>query len=307
MRNLILNKDTLLFMLNKNQVILFDLDNHNDLANNICKLAKFTLGEINIHQFPDEEILIRLLTDVKNHDVIFLSSTNQPNTKMALLAFAAGTARELGANKVGLITPYLAYMRQDKQFHAGEGITSKYYARFLSQQFDWLITIDPHLHRWHSLNEIYTIPTTVLHAIARIAKWIKQNITKPVLVGPDSESQQWVGEVANLIQAPYVTVEKTRFGDQHVKATIPQIEQYRECTPVVVDDIISSAMTMIETVMHLQELNFKQIQCVGVHAVFADDAYQKLLATGAKVATCNTIPHISNQIDVSDLIVKGLL
>lgn len=104
------------------------------------------------------------------------------------LIFAAKTARELKAKKITLIAPYLAYMRQDKQFHQGQGITSKYFAALISHYFDNLITIDPHLHRWHSLNDIYSIPTHVLHANDAIASWIIQHVTNPVLIGPDIES-----------------------------------------------------------------------------------------------------------------------
>jgi ribose-phosphate pyrophosphokinase len=193
-------------------------------------------------------------------------------------------------------------MRQDKQFHPGEGITSKYFANLLSQYVDSLITVDPHLHRWHSLQDIFTIQTTVLHATTKIAEWIKTNIRQPVLIGPDSESLQWVGEIAALINAPVTVVEKTRLGDQTVKATIPQIEQYHQHTPVIVDDIISTAMTMIATVDHLKQMDFKHIHCLGVHAVFAGDAYHKLQQTKANIVTCNTIPHVSNQIDLSDTI-----
>ena len=38
-----------------------------------------------------------------------------------------------------------------------EAITSRTYARVLSSTFDFLLTIDPHLHRWPSLEAIYTI------------------------------------------------------------------------------------------------------------------------------------------------------
>ena len=74
------------------------------------------------------------------------------------LALVAGTARDLGASSVGLVAPYLAYMRQDRMFRAGEGVTSVYFARLLADSFDWLVTVDPHLHRRRSLTEIYPFP-----------------------------------------------------------------------------------------------------------------------------------------------------
>lgn len=69
----------------------------------------------------------------------------------------AKTLKELGANKICLVAPYLAYMRQDKRFHSGEAITSTIFAQLLSSCLDGMITIDPHLHRIHQLSEIYTM------------------------------------------------------------------------------------------------------------------------------------------------------
>lgn len=60
---------------------------------------------------------------------------------------------------MGLVAPYLAYMRQDQQFRPGEVVTSRMFAALVSRHVDWLVTVDPHLHRVHALDEIYAVPT----------------------------------------------------------------------------------------------------------------------------------------------------
>lgn len=199
-------------------------------------------------------------------------------------------------------------MRQDKQFNPGEGVTSKYFAALLSHYFDWLITVDPHLHRLHSLSEIYSMPTVVLHAIDPIADWIKKHVEKPILIGPDQESKQWVANVAQKTNAPFIVLEKIRKGDRAVEVSLPQIEQYKNHTPVLIDDIISTARTMIETIKHLKNLHMPSPICIGVHAIFAGNAYEDLLKAGAsKIVTCNTIKHPSNGIDLSELVAKSIM
>lgn len=97
--------------------------------------------------------------------VITVSTLDQPNSKILPLIFMAGTLKELGVNKIYLIAPYLAYMRQYKRFHSGEAITSTIFAQLLSSYFDGMITIAPHLHRIHQLSEIYNMPLLLtLHA-----------------------------------------------------------------------------------------------------------------------------------------------
>ena len=70
---------------------------------------------------------------------------------------------------MGLVTPYLAYLRQDRQFRPGEAVTSRTFARLLSGYADWLVTIDPHLHRYDTLSDIYNIPSRVIHAAPALA------------------------------------------------------------------------------------------------------------------------------------------
>ena len=117
-----------------------------------------------------------------------------------------------------------------------------------------------------------------------------------------------VSEIAKAAKVPFLIVEKQRLGDTKVKSTIPKIEAYKDHTPVLVDDIISTAMTMIETVNHLKSLGIKKIYCVGVHALFAKNAYQDLLATEVTdIVSCNTIEHQSNKIDLSNIIIEALI
>ena len=287
--------------------VIFPLFDYDELALAIQKNCHFEAGKIQQHQFPDGETVFKIETEVTNRPVVFIASLDTPNPKIVPLLFAAETARALGASQVVLIAPYLAYMRQDKVFEQGQGITSQYFAKLISHYFDGLITLDPHLHRWHSLNAVYEIPTEVLHATKPIAHWIRNNIQQPLLIGPDEESMQWVKDIADKAQAPFVILEKNRRGDHSVDVSISNLDLYPGKTPILIDDIISTGMTMIETVKHLHSLNLPSPVCIGVHAIFAGDAYQKLLAAGVdKIITCNTVRHCSNSIDIGNEIIQSL-
>lgn len=286
--------------------IIFNLFTDNALAQTIEEHCEGELGKVTLHQFPDKETCIKIDTDIKDRDVILVTTLDHPNEKLLPLLFFAKTAKDLGAKNIGIVSPYLAYMRQDKQFHAGEGITAHYFAELISRYFDWLITVEPHLHRIHSLNEIYNIPSLVLHAGKQIAEWIKNNVNNPILIGPDAESMQWVDTIAKDINIPCIIAEKIRTGDKQVAVTIANIENYKNYTPVLVDDIIATGLTMIETIKHIKQSLPHLPICIGIHAIFAGNAYAELLQTGSKIVTCNTIKHPSNQINLNSLIAKSI-
>ena len=265
------------------------------------------LGLALVRHFPDGETYVRIHSDVKDREVVLVCGLHRPDDKLLPLLFLAETARELGATRVGLVAPYLAYMRQDHRFHPGEGVTSVYFARMINRTIDWLVTVDPHLHRRAALEEIYTIPTSIVHASPAIAAWIAEHVPAPVIIGPDQESAQWAAVVADAIGAPNVILTKIRHGDRDVSVSMPSLAPLVDRNPVVIDDIISTGRTMIETVNQLKRIGTPAPVCVGIHGVFVAGALDDLMGSGAaSVVTCNTIEHPSNRICVGDLLAAAV-
>ena len=264
-------------------------------------------GALESRRFPDGESYVRILSPVEGRKVVIACTLNDPDRKILPLAFLAATCRELGALETGLAAPYLAYMRQDARFNPGEAISSRPFAKALGNWVDWLVTVDPHLHRYGSLGDIYSIPAAAVHAAPLVSAWIGSHVERPLLVGPDSESAQWVSEVAKAAGAPCVVLQKVRRGDRDVEVSVPEVARWQERTPVLVDDIISTAQTMMETVRHLRRAGLAPPVCIGTHGIFSGTAYEDLIAAGAsRIVTCNTISHSSNAIDVSGLLAEEI-
>lgn len=283
--------------------ILFPMPGNEAFAMHLDRAISCEVGQMETRRFPDGESYIRLLSPVRGRDVILVCTLDRPDEKMMSLYLTARIARELGARRVGLVAPYLAYMRQDARFKEGEGITSAHFASFVSDFCDWLVTVDPHLHRHHKLNEIYSIPTKVVHAAPSIGDWIAEQVDNPVIVGPDSESEQWAAKVAKAVRCPYAILEKNRTGDREVEVSAPDASAWKGGTPVLVDDITSTAQTMIAAVKQIKDAGLPTPVCITVHPVFAGSAYADLRAAGVeKIISCNTIAHPTNQIDLSDAI-----
>jgi ribose-phosphate pyrophosphokinase len=268
-------------------------------ADRVCAALDGERGEATVREFPDGELYVRVHTALAGRQVVLAGSLDRPAGKLLPLTFLAETARELGAARIGLVAPYLSFLRHDSRFHPGEGLTSLHFARLLSRAVDWLVTVDPHLHRWSSLDQLYAIPTRVVRAAPAIAAWIARHVEHPLVIGPDAESAQWVEAVAAACGAPCLVLEKTRRGDRDVSVTAPALAGHHGRTPVVVDDIISTARTMIAAVEQLARAGAPPPVCVGIHAVFAPGALDELRAAGAtRIATCDTIPHPTNEISV---------
>lgn len=290
-----------------NDSLLIALPGNEHLRVSLASALGVDDAALTLRRFPDGESYARLDTPCAGRDVLLLASLARPDDKLLPLLFVADLTRELDATRVVLVAPYLPYMRQDKRFAPGEAVTSRSFAGLISSHVDALVTVDPHLHRYGSLGELYTVPSRVAHAAPAISAWIKDHVPRPLLIGPDSESEQWVADVAKQAGGPYVILDKVRTGDRTVKISVPQVERWRDHQPVLVDDIISTARTMIETVRHVNEAGLRPPYCIGVHGIFADDAYPALTAAGAaRVITSNTIFHETNSIDLTRVIEKSV-
>jgi ribose-phosphate pyrophosphokinase len=286
--------------------LVYALPGNEAFADGLCTAWPAERGALELRQFPDGESLLRLVTSPAGRDVVLVCTLHEPDAKVVPLLFAAAAAAEQGAASVGLVAPYLAYMRQDRSFHPGEARSAAHFAQLLSGRFDWLVTVDPHLHRVHSLDDIFRIPSAVVPAAPLLASWIAANVPRPLLIGPDEESQQWVERIAGAAQAPWLVLRKERLGDRRVELQVPDLAPFGDRTPVLADDIISSGGTLIEVVRQLRERGLPPPVCVAVHAVFAQWAYWGLLEAGAaRVVTANTIAHASNAIDVSAAVAEA--
>jgi ribose-phosphate pyrophosphokinase len=254
------------------------------------------------HRFPDGESKLSLPPVLPEH-VLFCRSLDHPNEKLLELLLVAKTARELGAKVLTLVAPYLCYMRQDKAFHPGEAVSQRIVGNFLAGLFDNVITVDPHLHRIQYLQQAVPASHAVtLSATSLMAEFLCARSHEPILLGPDSEAEQWVAAVAEPSQWEYGVCQKVRSGDRQVEIALPEIN-LRNRTVVVVDDVASSGQTLAVTIRQCLSNSAAHVDVLVTHALFADDAKQRLLDAGVRnIWSTDSVSHESNVIHLQGLL-----
>ena len=266
-------------------------------------IEKIIHDEISVSCFPDEESLVKLNKNPKDSALIIISSlARNPNKKIIETILAADSARENGADKVILFATYLPYMRQDKIFNNYEGISAKNILRTLSQHFDKVFVIDPHLHRIKTLKSIAK-NCHEISSINLIADYIKKHLKQDfMLVGPDAESKQWDKNIAKLLNKKAIILQKTRFSSDKVKI---KSEHIANKNILIIDDIISTGHTILETIKTARKHGVKDINVIGIHGIFANNS-DKLIKKHANLITTNTIPNKYSKIDTSPLIAETI-
>lgn len=279
------------------------LPGNEGFADRLARASGGAAAPVQTRQFPDGESYVRIEVDVAGRAVDLVCTLANPDAAFLRLAFAADALRDLGATQVNLIAPYLGYLRQDTRFLPGEAITSRTFARLLGGVVDRIVTVDPHLHRYRALEDLYAIPCKTLHAAPLLADWIKAQVREPLIVGPDIESRQWVAAVADRVGAPHVVLAKQRFGDRDVRVDLPDLSAHRQRQAVLIDDIAASGRTLVAAAEALALQGFARPVCVVVHAVFGQDALADLEAVAGRIVSTDSIAHSTNAIGLAPLFV----
>ena len=293
--------------MNRNDELILFWPEYADLAHAVSHRTNIPSRPLEYRTFPDGECFIRIPPEAKHQHIWLLGSLYPANERILALRLAVDTLLRIGAERIVLITPYLPYMRQDKAFSQGEAISTDIIPEIIQKGLDSLVTVDPHLHRIHDLKEIYRCPARVIHSADLLGEWIFENIPDAVVIGPDSESKQWVAALAARIRRSYIVLKKERRGDFDVSISDEGLEAIGKGTPVLVDDIISSGTTMIRAAALIREKTGKMPAAAAVHGIFAGDAYEKMKDAGfSQIITTNSIIHPTNKIDLTPLIADFL-
>ncbi len=285
---------------------LLAFDDERRLAEALARELGWPLHAIERHRFPDGETKLTLPPALPER-VVVLRGLHQPNAKLAELLLAAPAARELGARELTLVAPYLAYMRQDIAFHPGEAVSQRHLGALLAQTFDAVVTVDPHLHRAHSLGEV--LPGrrgVVVSAAPLLGAWVARHVARPLLVGPDDESAQWVEQAARDAGLDWALARKQRHGDRDVSVALPDVN-YAGRAAVLIDDVASTGRTLAVAALQLLERGAASVDVAVTHALFVGDALEQLRAAGVRhVWSTDSVPHETNVVSVAPRLAAAL-
>ena len=287
--------------------LLLHFEEDHASAARIAAAAGLEMACVVRHRFPDGELKLRLPCELPDR-IVLLRSLNDPNEKLVELLLVAQTARQLGAHHLTLVAPYLAYMRQDIAFQAGEVISQRVVGKFLASMFDAVITVDPHLHRIAKLEEAVPLAQAlVLSGAPLLADHIATQHHNPLLVGPDEESAQWVAQAATRHGFDHAVCRKIRRGDKDVQIALPDMAVTGRSV-VLLDDVASSGHTLAGATRLLRAAGAASVDVAVTHALFAGDALQVIQQAGVShVWSTDCITHPSNAVSMATSIAETLV
>ncbi|MEF7612770.1 ribose-phosphate diphosphokinase [Aquincola sp. MAHUQ-54] len=288
------------------QLLVFD-DTERPAAQRLGAALGVPVAGVQRHRFPDGELRLRLPPRLAGH-VGLWRSLGRPNEKLVELLIAAPAARALGARELTLVCPYLAYMRQDAAFTPGEAVSQRHVGRWLAGLFDTVATVDPHLHRVATLDEVLPgCRCITASAAGALGEHAARRLGDPLLLGPDEESLPWVHAAARAGGAcrggdaplDHAVCIKVRGGDREVRVTLPAALDLRGREVVLVDDVASTGATLRAAARLCLAQGASSVDVAVVHALLSPAGSAGLHAAGVRgLWSTDSIVHPSNTIDI---------
>jgi ribose-phosphate pyrophosphokinase len=261
--------------------------------------------------FPDGESYVQLPTDIKGKIVVLVQTTApEPDRKILQLLFMSSTAKDLGASRIIVVMPYMAYARQDKRFLEGEALSFDIVLDLLEAVgVDDAILID--IHSEKSLEELKKHHKMKIHnltAIFVLANYLKKNgYDGAYSLSPDLGRKKLVEMVSKSMGGGFAFFEKIRDRNTGKTTMVVKDLDLEGRDVVIFDDIISSGGTMSRAIQGLKKHGAGKVAAVCTHALPVPGANEKLKNAGVdRIIATDTVESIYETVSIASLVANFL-
>lgn len=275
-----------------------------NLAAKVANLLNDQLCPIETRKFPDGERYIRIKGKIPD-EVVVIQSTGYPQDENFMELFLIiKNLKDIGADKVKAVIPYLGYSRQDKRFKPGEAVSVKIIAELLEAAgADEVFSINLHEH---NIINFFNIPAYELSAIPLLAEHLSSKVDDPIIIAPDKGALDHARTMAGIIGCEYDYMEKVRISPERVETRLKNFN-IEGRSAIIVDDIISTGGTIVNASRILHSQGAKEIKVACVHPVLVGDALLRIFSTGVDdVIATDTIKSEVSRVSVASLIAEAL-
>jgi ribose-phosphate pyrophosphokinase len=273
------------------------------LAGEICSYLGIPLSPLEISRFSNDNLFVRVLTNVRERDVFVVQSFSQPVSDHIMELFIIMDAlRSASAKRITAVIPYFSYARSDKKDAPRISITARLIADLIKAAgADRVLTMDLHSDSVHGF---FSMPVDHLTAVALIADHIKatMDLSQAVAVATDAGGAKRVGKFAERLNVPMAIIDKRRTGDTEVEQGLV-VGEVKDRDAIIFDDEISTGGTLKATARTLLQAGVRRMVMGATHGVLCGQAPANLAASGVdRFAVTNTV-HIDDCKQVDKLTV----
>lgn len=300
---------------------VFGLNGSKNFAEQVCKYLSIPLAHHVEKDFEDSELYARAGENVRGSDVYVIHSLYGDNhmsagEKLTSLAFFCGSLKDASASRVTVVTPYLAYARQDRKTESRAPIGTKYVAQILeSMGVQRLLTMD--VHNLAAFQNAFRIPTDNLEAKLLFVNYFAEQKDLPnnlIVLSPDSGGmhrarrfrESLEKRLSKINQIGIAYLDKERIAATGALKGDKIIGDVKDKNVIIIDDMIASGSTIKKSAEAIAAHGGQVYAVCATHGLFIGEAPENLKGIPNIVIADTVPPFRMMEPDVDDSIQKAL-
>jgi ribose-phosphate pyrophosphokinase len=261
-------------------VQIFSGSSNQDLTKKIVRVGEVELGIVSTTQFENGERRVRVGDGTKNKDVehaaVLVQSLSSPVDEhlIEFCLLSDALSRYAYTDLIGVI-PWLGYSKQDKVFLPGESLAAKVVAQIIqTTKIKKLITFDLHNR---AITGFFDIPVIELSAKPIFLDYFRKMVGEnTIVVAPDEGAVKSSAYFARELLVPIAYMDKRRDLKTGEVEVVGMSGEVRDRSVIIVDDMIVTGSTMMETAKYLKSKGAKSVSVAATHHLFIAGVQEKL-------------------------------
>ncbi len=278
-----------------NNLAVFSGNANMMLAKEICNYLDIELSKASVAKFSDGETRVKIDDNIRGKDVFVIQPTCPPaNENVMELLIIIDALKRASADRITAVVPYFGYARQDRKDQPRVPITAKLVANLITKAgAGRVLTIDLHAGQ---IQGFFDIPVDHLFAINVFVEHIKKiKLDNFVVVSPDVGGIKTARAYSKRLRAELAIVDKRRINDKET-SVMHIMGEVKGKNVVIVDDMVTTASSLIEATAALKDAGCKDIYAAITHPVLVGEAEEKIKKSQLKALfTTDTIPLAKNK------------
>ncbi|MBN1269277.1 MAG: ribose-phosphate pyrophosphokinase [Kiritimatiellae bacterium] len=262
-----------------------------NLAQRISDYVGEPLGEVNIERFPDGEIFVKIVENIRGRDVFIIQPTSPPaNENLMELLIMIDAARRASAARITAVMPFYGYARQDRKEQPRVPITAKLVANLLvAAGANRVLTMDLHAQQ---IQGFFDIPVDHLYVAPVMVKYLRsKKLKRMIVVSPDPGGLKMAYGYSSTLATGLAIVAKQRVSGKEVEVHA-LVGDVADCDAIIVDDMTTTAGTLCAAAKLLSDHGARSVYAVVSHCLLTEEAAERLKKSQVdELVTSDSVPQ----------------
>jgi len=258
---------------------VFSGNAHPQLAGKICGYLGIPLGNMEVFEFSNENIFVRVLENVRQRDVFIVQPICSPvNKSLVELLIMIDAMKRASAGRITAVIPYYGYSRTDKKDQPRVPITARLVADLITVAgANRVLTVDLHAGQ---IQGFFNIPVDELTALYILSDYFtEKELGEFVVVATDVGITKRARDLAARLDMPLAIIEKRRVGNVDTSETLTVIGDVEGMPALLVDDEVDTGGSLANAASTLKEYGTTEIYACCTHPILSGSGAQRIASS----------------------------